>query len=132
MNVTPQVNKHYGNGVFLRGKPIFKMLLVLWAGTMLFIESWIFPQRNWQTFQIKVLQSCDQSNFEDDPIVWVSNQGCQCEVHSLPSSRFFFRSATLTAYNFAALWPTEICSDSKLLTAYKIGNISKIGFALSK
>ena len=62
-------------------------------------------------------------------------------MRSGPNSSISFRSLTLTAYNFVAIWTTETCSTSLkndlklfkgILMVQKTGNIFKMGLAFSK
>ena len=69
-----------------------------------------------------------------------SNPGRLLRVGPGPVGRLFLRPPTLTASNFAALWPTEpIFTEFKVLILFstvskdqKASSILKVGFALSK
>ena len=69
------------------------------------------PNSYCKSLYVKGLPSCGLSNFEDNPIVQVSNPDRPPEVSSKSTRSSFFRSPALKAYNFEALWPTEICNN---------------------
>ena len=52
------------------------------------------------------------SKLKDDLIICESNPGCTCVARGGLRGRIFFRSPTLTACSFAALWPRETHSTS--------------------
>ena len=60
---------------------------------------------------VKGLQSCRPLNFENDSTPGVLEPGPIVLAHTLAgmakAADFFLRSPTLTASNFAALWPTD-------------------------
>ena len=60
---------------------------------------------------VKGLQSCRLSNFENDSTAPGFEPGPNAIAHALAgmaeAADFFLRTPTLTASNFAALWPTD-------------------------
>ena len=93
---------------------------------------------------VKGLQSYRPSNFENDwsgpgfeprPNAIAHNSGGMAEA-----ADFFLRTPTLTASNFAALWPIELKFSalkdllffSQCIEFQGAGSILKVGFALSK
>ena len=94
-------------GHFEWAKPISKILLDLWIEILYVKKVEIFQKRYCECLWVKGMQSCGLSNFENDLIIQDSNLGCTCLVRVRQRYMIFFRSPTLTACNFAALWPTE-------------------------
>ena len=93
---------------------------------------------------VKGLQSCRLSNFENDSTAPGFEPGPNGIAHALAgmaeAADFFLRTPTLTASNFAALWPTDpkflALKDLNLfLKCVKFqdaGSILKVDFARSK
>ena len=99
------LNKAYVTGVIFKGvEPIFEMLLVSLSDNISTEEVLIFQKRYCEHLQVKQLQSCGLSNFQNNPIV--QDQGLRL-VRPWPCGRIFFRSPILTACRFAVFSPTE-------------------------
>ena len=93
---------------------------------------------------VKGLQSCQLSNFESDWTPGVLEPRLNALAHTsagmAEAADFFLRTLTLTASNFAALWPLHLkfleVKDLNLsLKFFKFqgaGSILRVGFAWSK
>ena len=108
------------------------------------LKIWGLSVKGPQSYQLLKLGSqkkvCHPAPAPLEPVSQGSNPGRLLWVGPGPVGRHFLRPPTLTASNFAALWPTEpIFTAFKVLILFstvskdqKASSILKVGFALSK
>ena len=105
-------------GHFEKAKTTFKMLLATWFFVCFFKRFRSFVAENLESVGQRAAKLPAIKLWEWFETVQASNPGTLADWGRGQLSDFFLRPPTLTASNFAALWPTEL-----IFTAFKVLNL---------